>query len=215
MKIFCDSQQINKSISIEYNDVVLKIPSKVYHPHEDSYMLANCVKQIAYGKFLDMGCGSGLQGIIAAKKKEVTQVTCIDSSLCALRAAKKNAKRNKIRKKIKFIQSNLFDEVHGKFDVIAFNPPYLPTDELDESIETYARATWDGGRNGRKILDPFLEQFEKYLRVNGVLLLVQSSLNNSKKTINALKKKGFTVQRAAHEKFFFEELIILKAQKVS
>lgn len=215
MKISCDSQQVKNTINVKHNEITLEVPGNVYQPHEDSTMLADTISRIAFGEVLDMGCGSGLQGITAAKKKEVTHVTCVDFSEHALKTAKENARKNQVEKKIEFIQSNMFEELRTrKFDVIAFNPPYLPTDEMDEGIESYARATWDGGKDGRKLLDPFLEEFDKHLNQNGILLLVQSSLNGPRKTNKILREKGFKVTREAHSKFFFEELMILKAQKM-
>ena len=164
-------------------EITLTVPSNVYAPLEDSSMLADAVSREAYGTVLDMGCGSGIQAITAAKKNEVLKVTAADFSPHALRAAKTNAKRNKVDKKIKFIQTNLFKKLRGKkFNTIIFNPPYLPVDERDEGIEKFTRATWDGGKDGRKLLDPFLQKFDNHLQPNGVLLLVQSSLNNPKKT---------------------------------
>lgn len=196
-----------------HNGITLVVPNNVYTPLEDSTMLADAVTKYAHGDVLDMGCGSGIQGITAAKNKKVTKVTCVDFSPHALRAAKANAKANKVDKKIKFIKSNLFDKVHGKFDVVVFNPPYLPVDEMDAGIEEFTLATWDGGIDGRKLLDPFLQQFEKHLKPKGILLLVQSSLNNPKKTNEVLKQKKYKVKIVNEQKFFFEELIIIKAQK--
>lgn len=197
-----------------YKEITLVVPSNVYAPLEDSTMLADAVQHEAYGQVLDMGCGSGIQAITAAKKNEVLTVTAADFSTHAIRTAKANAKRNKVDKKIKFTQTNLFSKLKGKkFNTIIFNPPYLPVDEQDEGIEKFTRATWDGGKDGRKLLDPFLQKFDKHMQPNGVLLLVQSSLNNPKKTNQTLKQKGYTIKRVAHNKFFFEELYIIKATK--
>jgi release factor glutamine methyltransferase len=110
------------------------------------------------------------------------------------------------------MESNLFGAVKKteKFDLILFNPPYLPTTN-SERVSGPLNAAFDGGRGGRKVLDEFLKEFDKHLKPNGTLLLIQSSLNNLEKTKRELAKKKFKVEILETQPFFFEKLYLLQA----
>ncbi len=180
----------------------------VYEPHEDSEMLAKAVKENAFGKFLDMGTGSGLQAITAFKNGMTKSVTAADVSETAINEAGKNAERNNA--KIKLVKSNLFSNIPGKFDCIAFNPPYLPTTK-NEKLKGEINQAFDGGRTGRKTSSKFIAEAKKHLEKKGIILLVGSSLSNYEKTIKDLKKTGFETEIIAQKNFFIEEVVIIKA----
>ncbi len=201
--------------SSSFEGIRIETTPSVYFPREDSFMLAQAVKKFARGKVLDMGTGSGLQAITAAKNPKVTNVTASDVSATAVQCAENNAKENQCdMDKIKFIKSNLFENIPRRdtFETIIFNPPYLPAEE-NEPLDEQS-AAWHGGKDGRKILEPFLGQFSTFLAPRGLLLLVQSSLNEPDKTISTLAKLGFQVEIVEQKKFFFEELFIYKATKL-
>jgi release factor glutamine methyltransferase len=195
----------------------------VYPPKEDSFLLSKAVSKFAKGRFLDLGCGSGIQGIYAAKAGRVNEVVFADIYDEPLRAAKTNLEKA-FGKKVDeagcmngmafaFVKTNLFSNLGGeKFDSISFNPPYLPTNS-DEKLGGKINLAFDGGIDGRKTLDAFLDSFESHLNKGGVLLLLNSSLSNNEKTVEILKKKGFTVSIDGKADFFFEHLIAIVAEK--
>ena len=199
----------NAFTELTFRDIHLSVSSPVYCPAEDSFLLAKAVQGFAVGSVLDLGTGSGIQAIVAAKKNEVNHVTAVDLNKIALSTAQENAKANHAEKKIAFVHSNLFENVTGKFDVIVFNPPYVPV-EADEKLDDESMA-WHGGATGRTTLDPFLSTFANYLQPNGTLLLLQSSLNNPEQTITELKKQGFTTEIHSTDSFFFEKIFVLVA----
>jgi release factor glutamine methyltransferase len=142
----------------------------VYMPREDSYLLAEVVNELVEGKVLDMGTGSGIQAITAALKRQVTEVVAVDINPLALELAEKNALKAGVRDKIKLVKSSLFQEISDKFDWIIFNPPYLPSEgEVDE-------CSWTGGEKGSEIIEDFLKIADNYLKKNGKILMVFSSL---------------------------------------
>lgn len=198
---------------IQWHNITLDVPQGVYGPREDSFLLAGAVKKFARGRVLDMGTGSGISGIAAAKREGVKEVVCADISEAALRAARANAKTNGAAKKIKFTKSDLFSSFGPgeKFDTIAFNPPYLPTEPGEKKFsDSHA---WDGGKTGRKIIDKFLAQFPAHLAPGGTLLLLSSSLSGDEKTLRTLKQMGFAAETVSSESFFFEKISVVKAQK--
>lgn len=206
------------SQSIQWNGLSLAVFPEVYPPHEDSFLLAEAAEKYSSGRVLDLGCGSGIAGICAAKNKNVIELVLADISPDSLENAKSNLKRNKAfpcgcASKAKFVKSNLFSNLLGeKFDTILFNPPYLPTSR-EEKLAGRINSAFDGGKSGRKVIDRFLAQFPPHLNGGGVLLYLDSSLTDSKKTEKAFEKEGFTFKNISSQKFFFEELRVVKVTK--
>ena len=94
----------------------------IYDPQEDSFLLAKYVDKFSKGKVLDLGTGSGIQSEIALRHTK--DVLAVDIDKESINFVKK--------KKIKSEYSNLFSNVNEKFDLIIFNPPYLPEEELED-----------------------------------------------------------------------------------
>lgn len=207
--------RLRSATRIEFDGFEFLVKPEVYEPREDSFLLAKAVQKFACGKFLDVGCGCGIQSVLAAGKPEVTRVVGVDVSGKALRNSWDNAVLNGVAGKCSFTKSFLFSAfADGEtFDTIAFNSPYLPTAK-DEKVEGVINKSWDGGRDGRRVLEPFLERFPRFLVPGGQLLLLSSSLSNTSKTVGMLHKRSFSVQRIASEKLFFEELVVLRARRV-
>ncbi len=154
-----------------YRDVKLSLCPKVYSPSDDSFLLADNIQTRNGERVMDMGAGCGIQGIIASKMGGI--VTSTDISEEALKCARRNAELNGVD--INFVKSDLFENIEGEFDLIMFNPPYLPTDPLDYDDEL--KMSWDGGDTGRETTDRFMRGLKDHLRTDGRVLLIQSSLS--------------------------------------
>ena len=189
------------------NGLKLSIFPKVYEPSEDSFLLAENVEIAKGNSVLDLGTGSGIQGISAAAKGAAC-VVCTDVDENALKNAEENAEKAGFLHRFEFRQGSLFDCVKQgeKFDVIVFNPPYVPSGEK-------RFVDLDGGKKGREVLDKFLGAFGRHLKKNGVCFFLESSLNGEKETANALKKNGFEARAVARKRIFFEELVVFRAGK--
>lgn len=200
---------------MKYDELDLIISSTVYEPAEDSFLLAKHARTLK-GRVLEVGCGSGIASLHNAKNNPKNEVIGIDRNPDAVKCSKENAKRNGITN-AHFIVSNLFSKIPktARFDAILFNPPYLPTDQSTrlKTQDSRLNMALDGGKSGRIVLDRFLAQFDRYLRPNGTLLLIHSSLNDLDKTLAILKKKGFKTEILDEQAFFFERLYLLKAVK--
>lgn len=144
---------------------------KVYSPREDSFLLQGVVARICKStkpkSVLDMGTGSGIQAV-TAKLYGSDKVLAVDLNPSAVKLARRNAKLNAA--KINVRKSDLFKRVKGKFDLIIFNPPYLPA-------EPPIDIQWSGGR---VFIEKFLEQAKEYLKPNGKIIFVYSSLDSIK-----------------------------------
>ena len=125
-------------------------------------------------EILDMCTGSGCIGISLAKNIENTKVTLVDISKEAIEIAKKNAIQNGVENKVTFIQSDMFENVKGKFDIIVSNPPYIKTDiiqALDKQVQNEPYIALDGGEDGLDFYKILINEAHKYLKKDGKIFL--------------------------------------------
>ncbi|HLC36497.1 MAG TPA: HemK2/MTQ2 family protein methyltransferase [archaeon] len=176
----------------------------VYEPREDSFLLAESVSIKKGSSVLDLGTGSGIQGINALLLG-AGKVTASDINSEALKNFSMNAEKLGF-KNFECIESNLFEKIRGKFDAIIFNPPYIPAEKI-KFIDL------DGGKKGREVLDGFLEKFDEYLNEGGVCFFLQTDLNGAAETEKILKKKNLKFEIIARKKLFFEELLVFRVEK--
>ena len=170
----------------------------IYEPREDSFLLQKYVKQYAQGKVLDIGTGSGIQSITALKKTK--EVLAVDINPEAVELLKKKGINARI--------SNLFSKVKGTFDIIIFNPPYLPKDEREPKDSALATT---GGKKGYETIERFLKQAKKFLKKEGKILIVFSSLTGNVNSL--LKKYNYKFKILAREKLFFEKIYVYLLEK--
>ncbi|HIQ38701.1 MAG TPA: methyltransferase domain-containing protein [Methanothermococcus okinawensis] len=207
---------------IKIGDIVLKIHPLVYEPAEDSILLMDNLVNVRGKKVLDMGTGTGIQAINAIKKGCDIAVG-IDINPYAVELSKENAELNglEVCKKVFFFQGDLFDGMDrvmeevgiDRFDVILFNAPYLPTSQ-EERLGDYINYAFDGGVDGRRVLDRFISEVGRYLKEDGVIQIVQSSLTGERRTFDMLKKYGFKGEKTAVMRFFYEEIQVITAKRI-
>ena len=187
-------------------DFIINTHENVYVPAEDSYLLAENL-EIENGKsVLEIGTGSGIVAMYASKLTD--KVTATDINFDAVALAESNFKANNIDN-IELLFGNLFEPVKDrKFDVILFNTPYLPTEE-GEVIEDNLNYAFDGGLNGRKVIDLFLNEVKNHLNEGGIVQLIQSSLSDNDETLNRLDELGFISEIAKKEHYFFEDIVLI------
>ena len=190
-----------------YRGAELELCPNVYRPSDDSFLLADKIQVKKGEKVLDMGTGCGIQGIIASKMEGV--VTSSDISDDALKCARKNSELNSVN--ITFVKSDLFENIEGKFDLIVFNPPYLPTEpgSPDDEIEK----ALDGGEKGKEVTLMFLEELKDHLSHDGRALLVTSTLSIPENPGDIFAERGITCKIIDEKPLFFEKLYIYMIQR--
>jgi release factor glutamine methyltransferase len=172
---------------------------EIYQPAEDSYFLSEIALNYLENKnkILDMGTGSGFQSENLIKNKvDSNKIIAVDINPLAIKQAG--------NLKIKTIKSDLFSNIIGKFDLILFNPPYLPEDNLDSEIDT------TGGKSGDEIILRFIERLPNHLEKEGVCLLLTSSFTPENKFLSLAKNKKLQIKKIAEKNLFFEKLYILE-----
>ena len=192
-------------------DFKINIDDNVYIPAEDSYLLADNLEIKQGQSVLEIGTGSGIVAMYASRLTDNITVTDINFDACEL--ARKNFEDNGIEN-IEILFGNLFEPVKNrKFDVVLFNTPYLPTEE-DEVLDDTINYAFDGGLNGRKVIDLFLNEVGNHLNDNGIVQIIQSSLSGNEETLEKLDQLGFVSEIAAKEHFFFEDITLINAYKI-
>ena len=183
----------------------------VYIPSDDTFLLAENLEIKEGQSVLEIGTGSGLVSMYASLLTD--DVTATDINYNALELAEKNFKLNNINT-IKLEFGDLFEPVKDKkFDVILFNTPYLPTDS-DDIINDDLNYAFDGGLDGRKVIDRFINQVSNHLNDKGIVQIIQSSLSDNDRTLDMFDRNGFVAGIAESEKFFFEEIVLINAYKI-
>jgi release factor glutamine methyltransferase len=181
---------------------------EVYEPREDSYLILDQVRKYSRGKVLDMGTGSGILAINASQKAEF--VYGLDISQKAVNYARKSAQGIK---NIKFIKSDLFNYFKKNpetFDLIIFNPPYLPEEKFEPEE---SRLATTGGKKGYELLERFLQDASLYLKPDGKILIVFSTLTKQNKVHEIIEKFGFNYHKLAEQSFFFETIFVYLLEK--
>ncbi|WP_405279418.1 HemK2/MTQ2 family protein methyltransferase [Methanobrevibacter sp.] len=192
-------------------DFIINTDDNVYVPAEDSYLLADNLEIKKGQSVLEIGTGSGIVAMYASRLTDDITVTDINFDACEL--ARKNFTENGIEN-IEILWGNLFEVVENrKFDVILFNTPYLPTED-DEVLDNTINYAFDGGLNGRKVIDLFLNEVGNHLNDGGIVQMIQSSLSGNDETLARLDEMGFIAEIAASEHFFFEDITLINAYKI-
>ena len=162
----------------EFMGLNFYVDENVLIPQPDTEILVEKAIEIAEitqkNKILDMCTGSGCIAISLAKKINNAQITAVDISNSALKVANKNAINNNVENKIKFINSDMFNNIVEKFDIIVSNPPYIETEtinKLEIAVQNEPHLALDGGIDGLKFYNIISNNAFKYLNKNGYLLL--------------------------------------------
>jgi release factor glutamine methyltransferase len=168
----------------------LRLPG-VYGPCRDSEMLAGAVAaNVRPGdRVLDLFTGSGVVAVAAAAAA-AGEVHAVDVSRRAVAAVRVNSLVNRVR--VQPSRGSGFAPVSGDFDVILANPPFVPS--VDDAPVVGAARAWEGGADGRRELDPILEEAPRHLRPGGRILVVHSSLCDESRTIELMEQAGLEAE---------------------
>jgi release factor glutamine methyltransferase len=167
----------------------------IYQPAEDSYLMQKALKENIKDinlKVLEVGAGSGIN-LQTLKDLGVKNIQASDIDKEAVEHCKTLG--------FNCIQSDLFENISGKFDLILFNPPYLPYDKRepeDSQLQTTA------GKKPNEIILKFLEQAKEHLEEKGKIFLITSSLAENLD----FKELGYQEKQLDSEKLFMEQLIV-------
>lgn len=169
----------------EFMGYPFRVNEHVLVPRQDTEILAEeALKRLRPGmRILDLCTGSGCVLISLLKayrertgagdgEKPLTGIGT-DISAEALKVAEQNARE--LQAPAEFLQSDLFGNVTGRFDMIVSNPPYIPTKEigsLQEEVRLYdPHIALDGGEDGLYFYREIIRDSVHYMKEGGCLLL--------------------------------------------
>jgi release factor glutamine methyltransferase len=198
----------NDTLNIfHYHDIVIETHPEVYDPAEDTFLLLETVHIDSNDTILELGTGCGIIALDCACKGSHT--ICTDINPFAVQLTRRNIERNLLllRGSMEIRQGNLFSILHEKelFNVIIFNPPYLPT-KKQEKVGGWFDIATDGGQDGLRVTKRFIQGLKKHLLNNGRAYFIFSSLSNRLTLEHYLKNEKLSFCIVARRKFDSEQL---------
>ncbi|HII81258.1 MAG TPA: methyltransferase [Methanosarcina sp.] len=199
-------------VEIEYKNTRVKLGDSdlVYEPAEDSFLLADAALEEAEPGMciLEIGAGSGFVSAVLRANTPGIRVLATEINPHAARCAKANG--------VEVIRTDLFKGIRSgsrgaSFDLILFNPPYLPTSE-EEKVPGWLNYAFDGGASGRETLDRFLDDVRDYLKPGGKILILISSITGLEAVKEKMMKIGFEAGVVGRKKISFEELMVVRGE---
>ena len=175
-------------------------PSQVYSPEADTVLLLEAARaEVQAGDHvLEVGTGSGL---IAAEIGRITRIVATDINPHAVISARKDG--------VDVVRTDLFAGIRGPFDLVLFNPPYLPT-QPEERIDDWLEHALDGGASGRAVIERFARHVGDILVPDGRILLLISSLTGLMEVQDLFCCLGFSAEIALQQVVEDEVLYVLK-----
>lgn len=165
----------------EFFSLRFKVTRDVLIPRPDTETLVmevlDGIKGRESPKILDLCTGSGCVAVAVARNSKLVTVCATDISPAAIAIARENAQHHQVQDRVELIESDLFTAIAAdkKFDVIASNPPYIPSAEIDkldaEVAQHEPRLALDGGPDGLTVLRKIIDDAPNYAAANALLLL--------------------------------------------
>ncbi len=160
----------------EFCDLRFAVDARVLIPRPETEELVRLIlveNDAMPKRVLDIGTGSGAIAISLAKMRKSWELTASDISDDALRLAAVNAAEN--GETVKFVKSDVFDKIEGKFDVLVSNPPYISfsdENEVDQSVKSYEpHMALFAENDGLAVYEKIARQAREHLTLKGRIYL--------------------------------------------
>lgn len=215
----------------------------VYPPSEDTFALLDALelelpllRRLQPTLALEIGCGSGVVATAMATTLSTTGWWATDISMAACQAAILTASSGVASGRVWPVRSDLAGGLRCRFDLIVFNPPYVPTtsaelhtaqstvrssgllssDEKEDEggdVDTRLSASWAGGPRGRCVIDRFLHRFPELLSNGGVLYMVVIEENGVDQLAEIAAADGFVMHVVLRRRAGCEALCVLRFRR--
>jgi release factor glutamine methyltransferase len=177
---------------------------QVYSPAEDSCLLLRAaLREVRLtDRVLEVGTGSGYVAVELVGR--AAQVVTTDINPHAVECARARG--------LAAVRTDLFAGLSGPFDLVIFNPPYLPT-APEERIDDWLEHALDGGPTGRAAIERFIADVGRVLTLPGRILLLVSSLTGPDAVRELFAARGFVSFIIDSEPLEGETLFVLRAMR--
>jgi release factor glutamine methyltransferase len=173
----------------------------MYDPSDDSYLLADCIRQYNGRRALEIGIGSGL--LLSILEKNFSYVAGSDIDLQALQ----HCRQQMISSNALLVCCDAGSAFGiGKFDLIVSNPPYLPNDDRYNIQDP----TVHGGPTGIETTVHFINSALPLLAGDGKMLIVISSFADSEALDNVVVENKMRKKVVKEKRLFYETLSIIE-----
>ena len=183
----------------DFWSVRLVVSTDVLIPRPETELLVELALQLApeAGRVLDLGTGSGAIAVAVAHTRSDLAVTATDRSTAALAVARRNARRYATN--IEFIESDWFDQVSGRYDMIVCNPPYVAADDPHlPDLAAEPQTALVSGAQGLDDLGRVIAEARNYL-ATGAYLAVEHGYDQAARVRNLMHTAGFDNVRSAKD----------------
>ena len=191
-----------------YGDIRIRVKPGVFHPgfFFSTKVLLKYLKKLDLDeqRFLEIGAGSGLVSLFAAKRGAI--VTATDISEIAFANIAENALRNSVE--IAVIHSDLFENLpHQTFDVIVVNPPFFPKNPQNE-----AQFAWYCGKN-HDYFHRFFAQLPTFISPETTVMLILSDVCDIAEIQQIARENGLAMTTVFRKKVWWETNTIFRIEK--
>jgi release factor glutamine methyltransferase len=177
-------------------------PAQVYQPEADTYLMLRAARAEARTGDLVLEIGTG-SGLIASELLQTGGLKVIATDINPHAAAASK------RRGVEVIRTDCVSGLCSRFDLIIFNPPYLPT-QPEERLDDWLEYALDGGVNGRDVIERFAADAGRILAPSGRILLLVSALTGIEEVKKCFFGLGFSSTEAAEETVEGEWLVVLR-----
>ena len=191
-------------VGFEYfYDRKFKVTKDVLSPRMETeeliYKVIEYIKSINKNniKILDLCTGSGIIGITLRKELESKSLEVVASDISeeALKVAKENAIMNEAE--VKFIQSDIFENINDKFDIIVSNPPYIAYNDkitMEDNVLNYdPHLALFAEEDGMYFYREIVENAKEYLEEDG-LVFFEIGYDQREKILKLANENGFKAE---------------------
>ncbi|EFO62538.1 DNA methyltransferase [Giardia lamblia P15] len=191
----------------------------VYLPDEDTFLLIDTLtelsKELHPRSFVEIGSGSGVVSVhILQVFPGILEGHAVDISPYAVDMTRRTASLNSVPLCVH--EGSFFEPLNActnsskpaRFDLVVFNPPYVPSSEADPALGPLDLAL-AGGKNGSEVMLRFLELLPSYLAIDGHCVMVATEENDIAALEHSGKSKGLGMRVLAEKRLQSEHLYIL------
>jgi release factor glutamine methyltransferase len=180
-------------------------PDQVYPVREDTLLLLEAAldEVRSSDRVLDLGTGSGYIARHLVGQAALIIATDVNPHACRIASSEGGG--------VGVARADLTAGLRGHFDLILFNPPYLPT-RPGERINDWLEKALDGGENGREVIERFLPDLPRVLAPGGRLLLVFSEVTGVEEVLALLRDAGFPAGVVRRNRVEGEDLLVVKVK---
>jgi len=156
-------------------------------------LISHFKSEMAYSRMVDVGTGSGVIALTLAAEFPKAEIVGVDISEEALMLARENAERLGLVDRVRFLRSNLLENVQPHFDVIVANLPYVSTADrqnLSREVLHDPEVALFAGAGGDELLRELIAQARSWLRLGGMLAM-EIGVDQSEELLAALAEKNY------------------------